>query len=57
MEDRKLKQVLSWGWYQWEEEENKERCRKVNMVEIIFTHMKNRKMRPVETILRMGEEG
>jgi hypothetical protein len=34
----------------------KEGCRRVNVVEILCTH-ENGTMRPVETILKMGEGG
>jgi hypothetical protein len=47
------KQVLSGGWHQWEGGGHTKECRRVNMVEILC--MKMEKMRPVETILRMGE--
>jgi hypothetical protein len=33
-EDRKVKQVLPWVWYQWEGDDIKKVCRRVNMVEI-----------------------
>jgi hypothetical protein len=56
MENRKVKQVLSWGWHQWWRGEGiRKWCRKVNVVEILCTQrMKNGKMRPVETIPGMG---
>jgi hypothetical protein len=33
MQDRKVKQVLYGGWYQWEGEKNKEMGRRTNVVE------------------------
>jgi hypothetical protein len=39
MENRKVKQALSGDWYQGEEGGDKERYRKVNMVEILYTHV------------------
>jgi hypothetical protein len=38
IEIRKVKQVLSRGWYQWEEG-IRIGCRRVNMVEILHTHV------------------
>jgi hypothetical protein len=32
-ENRKVKQVLSGGWHQWEGEDVRKGCRRVNMVE------------------------
>jgi hypothetical protein len=38
-EDRKIKQVLSGGLYQWEGEDIKRHCGRVNMVKILCTHV------------------
>jgi hypothetical protein len=43
------------GWYQWEGGDGGEGCRRVNMVQILCTHVHNVKMIPVETILGMGK--
>jgi hypothetical protein len=32
-------QVLSGGWHQWEGEDIRKGCRRVNMVEILGTHV------------------
>jgi hypothetical protein len=48
--------VLSGGWNQWEWEGHKGR-RRANMVKTYVLMYENEKMRPVETILRRGEEG
>jgi hypothetical protein len=54
MEDRKVKQVLSGGWYhQKEEEDIRKGCRRVNMVEYDVLMYENGKIRPAETIPRM----
>jgi hypothetical protein len=45
--------VLSGGWNQWEWEGHKGR-RRANMVKTYVLMYENEKMRPVETILRMG---
>jgi hypothetical protein len=50
-EDRKVKLVLSEGWYQWEGGRYKER---VNMVKYYVFLYEYEKIRPVETILGMG---
>jgi hypothetical protein len=39
MVDRNVNRVLSGGWYKWEGEDIKEGCRRVNMVEIVCTHV------------------
>jgi hypothetical protein len=39
MQNRKAKQVQSRGWYQWEVEDIRKGCRRVNMVEILCTHV------------------
>jgi hypothetical protein len=39
MKYRKVKQVLSVVWYQWEEEDIRKGCRRVNMVEKLCTHV------------------
>jgi hypothetical protein len=54
-ENRKVKQVLSGVWYQWEGEDIRKGCRRVNMVEYYVLMYENGKMRPVETIPGMGE--
>jgi hypothetical protein len=38
MENRKIKQFLSGGWYQWEGEEIRKGYRRVNMVKILCLH-------------------
>jgi hypothetical protein len=38
----------------WRRGEEREGCRKVNMVQILYIHVYKRKMRPVETIPGMG---
>jgi hypothetical protein len=58
MENREVKQVLSGGWPQWEGRNIRKGCRRVNMVEILWTHEKyyeNEKMRHVEIF--WGMEG
>jgi hypothetical protein len=40
MEDRKVKQVLSVGWYQWEGEDIRTGCRRMNKVEIVRAHVR-----------------
>jgi hypothetical protein len=52
--DRKVKQALSGNWSQWERGGDKERVKEEEYVEIFCTHLRKLKMRPVETILRMG---
>jgi hypothetical protein len=37
-QNRKVKEVLSGSWYQWEGEDIRKGCRRVNMVEILCTH-------------------
>jgi hypothetical protein len=40
MENRKVKEVLSGGWYQWMGEGYKKRgCRKMNVVGILCNHV------------------
>jgi chitinase len=39
MQTRKAKQVLSGGWHQWEGGGYKEGYRRVNMAEILGTHV------------------
>jgi 3-mercaptopyruvate sulfurtransferase SseA len=53
MEDRKVKQILSGGWHQWEWEGYKEKANMVKKEKYVFMY-KNGKMRPVETISGMG---
>jgi hypothetical protein len=55
MEDRKVNQVLTGGWHQWEKGGYKERVQEVNMVEYYALVYENGKMRPAETS-RSGEE-
>jgi hypothetical protein len=43
------KNVLSGSWHQWEGEDIRKGCRRVNTVEY-YIHMKMERMRPVETI-------
>jgi hypothetical protein len=57
IEDRKVKQVLSGGWHQWEGEDIRKGCRRVNMVEYYVLRYKNGKMRPVESLPGMGGRG
>jgi hypothetical protein len=45
------------GWYQWKGEEVGKGCGRVNIVQILCTHVCKWKMRPVETIPGMGGEG
>jgi hypothetical protein len=47
---RKVKQVLSGGWHQWEGGRYKERVQEVNMVEYYALMYENGKMRPVENV-------
>jgi hypothetical protein len=56
-ENRKVKQILSGGWHQWDGGKHKERCRRVNMVEYSVLMYENGKMRPVDTTPGMGERG
>jgi hypothetical protein len=53
MENRKAEQTCLRGWYQWEGEDTRKGCRRVNMVEILCTHISKWKMKPAETILGM----
>jgi hypothetical protein len=53
-EDKNIDQVLSGGWYQWEGEDTRKRCKRVNMVEILVLSYENGTMRSVETIPEMG---
>jgi hypothetical protein len=55
MENRKVKQVLSGVWYQWEAEAVRKGCRRVNMVEYYVLMNENGKTRPAETIPGAGE--
>jgi hypothetical protein len=57
MENRRAEQVLTGVWYQLEWEDVGRGCRRVNMMQILCTHACKWKMRLVETILGMGEEG
>jgi hypothetical protein len=50
MESRKVKQVLSGVWHQWEGEDIRKGCRRVNMVEYYILVYGNVKMRPAEAI-------
>jgi hypothetical protein len=53
-ENRKVKQVLFGGWYQWEEEDI---SRRVNVVEYYVLMYENGKMRPIGTISGTGLGG
>jgi hypothetical protein len=55
--DRKAKQNLSEGWYQWEGEDKRKGCRRENVVEYYVLMNENGKMTPVETVPGMGKEG
>jgi hypothetical protein len=56
MENRNVNQFLPGGWYQWEGEDIRKGCRRVNAMEILSIFMyENGKSRPVETIPGMGE--
>jgi hypothetical protein len=57
MEDRKVKQVLSRGRYQWEGKDIRKGCKRVNMLEIHALTYENGKMRTTETISGMGFRG
>jgi hypothetical protein len=46
-----------WGWYQWEGEDIRKGCRRVNLVEYYALMNENGKMRPVETIPGLGRGG
>jgi hypothetical protein len=37
-ESRKVKQVLSGGWHQWEGKDVRKGCRGMNVVKILYTH-------------------
>jgi hypothetical protein len=39
MKDSKIKQVLFGGWYQWGEEQHKERVKKGKYGEMLYTHV------------------
>jgi hypothetical protein len=52
-----LKMKSSGVWHQWEMEDLRKGCRKVNMEEILKVMHENGKTRLVETISGMGEEG
>jgi hypothetical protein len=54
--ENRTEQVLSGGWHQWEEDIRKG-CRGVDMVEYYVLMYENGNMRPVESILGMGERG
>jgi hypothetical protein len=41
------------GGYQWEEGGHKEKWMIVNMVDVVFIHIWNRKMKPVEIVLQV----
>jgi hypothetical protein len=55
-EDRKVKYVVSGAFYQWEWGGYEERCRRVNIVEILCTRVIMEKLYLLK-LLRMGEEG
>jgi hypothetical protein len=55
LENRKVKQVLSGGWQQWDGEEIRKGCTRENMMEYYVPVHENGKMRPVEIISGMGE--
>jgi hypothetical protein len=48
---------LSRGWYQWEGGDKKKEYRRVNVVEILCTHVFKWKNETVETIPGMRGEG
>jgi hypothetical protein len=53
IKERKVKQVLFESWHQWEGVALKERVKEGKYGEnIMYSHIKMVKMRPVETILR-----
>jgi hypothetical protein len=57
VKDRKVKQVLSGGWYQWNGEGIRKGYRRVN-TRMYFVYMYgNRTMKPVEIVLRRVKEG
>jgi hypothetical protein len=45
-----VEKVLSGGWQQWEGEDMRKGCRKMNVVEYYVLMYENGKMRPIETI-------
>jgi hypothetical protein len=45
-----------WGWYQWEGEDIRKVCRRVNVVKILCSYVVNGKMRLVETSRNGGKE-
>jgi hypothetical protein len=48
--------IITWeGWHQWEGEDIRKGCGRVNMVEYCALMYENGKMRPVETVPGMGE--
>jgi hypothetical protein len=49
-QDRKVNQVPSGGWHQWEGEDIKKGCGRVKMVEYYALVNENGKMRPAEAI-------
>jgi hypothetical protein len=51
MGNRKAKQVLSGGWYQWEWGGHKERVQDEYGGNIMYSWIQMEKIRPVETIL------
>jgi hypothetical protein len=53
--NRTVKQVLCRGWYQWEGKDVRKGCRRLNMVEILCTHIWKRKNKTFESIPGMGE--
>jgi hypothetical protein len=53
-EDRKINQVLSGGWPQWEGEDIRKGCKRMNMVEYYALMYENGKMRPAEAVPGMG---
>jgi hypothetical protein len=58
IENRKIKQILSGGWYQCKRIGCKERCRRVNAVEILCTHVRKWKNETCRNYSRnRGHEG
>jgi hypothetical protein len=56
MKDRKVKQVLPGGWYQWEGGEYKERLKKGEYGgNTMYLMSEDGKTRPIESILKGGE--
>jgi hypothetical protein len=44
-----------WGWHEWEGEDTRKGCGRVNVVEYYALMNENGKMRPAETVSGMGE--